>query len=68
MTKTSTDDLYYSEEALRNNRDKTKAFYSMYHEFLEEPSKYRGLLKEITPIFESWEDIVSRVSYRNCAN
>ena len=61
MTKTSTDDLYHSEEALRNNKDKRKAFYSMYHEFLEEPDKYRGLLKEITPIFESVKDIVSRV-------
>ena len=61
MTKTSSDDLYYSEEALRNNKDKTKAFYSMYHGFLEEPDKYRGLLKEISPIFESNQDIVSRV-------
>lgn len=61
MTKTSTDDLYHSDEALRNNKDKRKAFYSMYHEFLEEPDKYRGLLKEITPIFESVKDIVSRV-------
>ena len=61
MTKTSGYDLYHSDEVLRNNKDKRKAFYSMYHEFLEEPDKYRGLLKEITPIFESVKDIVSRV-------